>query len=110
MPGGAPAAKPAASCSSGKSSVQTRSEGSTLLGAFYRGSACAGFIPRLDRLLEPLQIRVMELSAAAQRFAITFVEPVETSGIEDLPYGRAVAEDSDERSFAGRAVNPERQL
>jgi len=27
----------------------------------------------------------MEFSAAAQRFAITFVEPVETSGIEDLP-------------------------
>jgi len=27
----------------------------------------------------------MELSAAAQRFAITFVEPVETGGIEDLP-------------------------
>jgi hypothetical protein len=73
-------------------------------------SAGASFVPQLDRPLESLQIRIMDFSPAAQRFAITFVESVETCGIEDLPKWLAVAEDSDECSFAGRAVNLERQF
>jgi hypothetical protein len=40
----------------------------------------------------------------AELFAVTFVEPVETHGVEDLPEGVPVAKDPDECSFAGRAV------
>jgi hypothetical protein len=62
----------------------------------------------LDRRLESLEIRVLELHAAS-RFAVTFIEPVETKRVEYLPERLPVAKDPDERSFARRAVNLERK-
>jgi len=47
----------------------------------------------LDRRLEPLEIRVLELRTAAEPFVVAFVEPVETNGVEDLPEWSPVAKD-----------------
>jgi hypothetical protein len=77
--------------------------------SWSRRSSLSSFVPRLDRRLEPLEIRVLKLRAAAQLLVITFVEPVETNRVENLPKWLPVAKDPDERSFFGRAVNLERQ-
>jgi len=71
-----------------------------------RSSAWA-IVPRLDRRLETREIRVLK-RRAAELFAVTFVEPVETHGVENLPEGLPVAENPDECSFASSAVQLER--
>jgi len=74
-----------------------------------RRSSSSSGVPRLDRRLELLEIRVLELPAAAELFVVSFVETVETCGVEDLPEWLPVAKDPNERAFAGRAVNLERK-
>ena len=61
----------------------------------------------MDRRFETREIRVLK-RRAAELFAVTFVEPVETHGVEDLPERLPVAENPDECSFASSAVQLER--
>ena len=72
-----------------------------------RVSSSSSFVPRLDRCLKPVEIHIFEVRAA-QLFVVSFVEPVEPNGIEDLPELSPVAKDLDERSFGGGAVHLER--
>src|SRR5712691_6896380 len=72
-----------------------------------RVSSSSSFVPRLDRCLKPVEIHIFEVRAA-QLFVVSFVEPVEPNGIEDLPEWSSVAKDPDERSFGGGAVHLER--
>src|SRR5215470_19938126 len=71
-----------------------------------RGSS-SSFVPRLDRCLEPVEIHVFQVRAA-QFFSVSFVESVETNGVEDLPEWSAVTKNPDKRSFGSGAVYPER--
>src|SRR5262249_43852807 len=72
-----------------------------------RWSSSSAFVPRLDRCLKPVEIHVFQVRAA-QFFAVSFVESVETSGVEDLPEWSAVTKNPDKRSFGSGAVYPER--
>src|SRR5262249_6856761 len=54
-----------------------------------RWSSSSSFVPRLDRCLKPVEIHVFQVRAA-QFFAVSFVESVETNGVEDLPEWSAV--------------------
>src|SRR5262249_49604146 len=72
-----------------------------------RWSSSSSFVPRLDRCLKPVEIHVFQVRAA-QFFAVSFVESVETNGVEDLPEWSAVTKNPDKRSFGSGAVYPER--
>jgi hypothetical protein len=61
----------------------------------------------LDRCLKPVEIHVFQVRAA-QFFAVSFVESVETNGVEDLPEWSAVTKNPDKRSFGSGAVYLER--
>src|SRR5262249_15765869 len=71
------------------------------------GSSSSSFVPRLDRCLKSVEIHVFQVRAA-QFFAVSFVESVETNGVEDLPEWSAVTKIPDKRSFGRGAVYLER--
>ncbi len=57
------------------------------LGRVLRVSSSSSFVPRLDRCLKLVEIHVFHVRAA-QFLAVSFVQSVETNGVEDLPNGR----------------------
>jgi hypothetical protein len=61
----------------------------------------------LDRCLKPVEIHVFQVRDA-QFFAVSFVESVETNGVEDLPEWSPITKNPDKRSFGSGAVYRER--